>query len=92
VQKVVLDHNYYLGSSNKCHKLKLQRRTSEDMVAGYTVVEQEIMDMGGQSKSFNHKITKCSLFVWIFAPWMGSFKNKIQICVILLSRSHQKNI
>jgi hypothetical protein len=48
------------------------------------------LSIGGRSKSFNYKITKCSLFVWIFAPWIGSTKNKIQICVILLSRSHKK--
>jgi hypothetical protein len=45
---------------------------------------------GGRSKSFNHKIIECSLFIWIFALWMDSSKDKIQICVILLSRSHQK--
>jgi hypothetical protein len=51
---------------------------------------KEIMDRGAGAKSFNHKIIECSLFVWIFAPWMGSSKDKMQICVILLSRSHQK--
>jgi hypothetical protein len=45
---------------------------------------------GAGPKSFNHKITECSLFVWIFTLWMGSYKDKIQIYVILLSRSHKK--
>jgi hypothetical protein len=53
-----------------------------------TVAEPETMDRGGRSKSFNHKITEYSLFVWIFILWMGSSKNKIQICIILLSRNH----
>jgi hypothetical protein len=66
------------------------------------VAEPEIMDMGGRSKeimdrgagakSFNHKIIECILFVWIFAPWMDSSKDKMQIRVILLSRSHKKYI
>jgi hypothetical protein len=51
---------------------------------------KEIMDMGGGPKSFNHKITECSLFVWIFTLWMSSSKDKIQIYVILLSRSYPK--
>jgi len=29
VQKVVLDHNHYLASPNKLHKLKSQRRVTE---------------------------------------------------------------
>jgi hypothetical protein len=51
---------------------------------------KEIMDRGAGPKSFNHKITECSLFVWIFTPWMGSSKDKMQVCVILLFRSYQK--
>jgi hypothetical protein len=48
---------------------------------------KEIMDRGAGPKIFNHKITECSLFVWIFTLWMGSSKDKIQICVILLSKA-----
>jgi hypothetical protein len=41
------------------------------------VAEPEIMDRGAGPKSFNHKITECSLFIWLFTPWMGSSKNKM---------------
>jgi hypothetical protein len=38
---------------------------------------KEIMDRGAGPKSFNHKITECSLFVWFFTLWMDSSKDKI---------------
>jgi hypothetical protein len=40
------------------------------------VTELETRDRG-RSKSFNYKIIECSLFVWIFALWMDSSKDKI---------------
>ena len=34
MQKVVLDHNHYLASPNKLHKLKSQRRVTDMMLIG----------------------------------------------------------